>query len=82
MPILDEIREDSVIGRARKAGIEEGLQQGLQRGELTLLRRLIEKRFGPVPTWAEDRLAAKSAADLEELGLRLLDAPSLDDLLK
>jgi Domain of unknown function (DUF4351) len=78
MPILDEIREDSVIGRARKAGIEEGLQ----RGELILLRRQIEKRFGAVPKWAEDRLAAKSAADLEELGLRLLDAPSLDDLLK
>ncbi|MGI8989175.1 MAG: DUF4351 domain-containing protein [Bryobacteraceae bacterium] len=56
------------------------MRQGVQQGELTLLRRQIEKRFGAVPAWAEERLSSRPA-DLETLGVRLLDAKSLEDLL-
>jgi len=48
--------------------------------ELTLLRRLIEERFGPIPQWAEDRLATRSAAELEELGVRVLKAKTIEEL--
>jgi hypothetical protein len=74
MPIFIDITKNKVLGREYK--------RGLQEGELTLLRRLIEKRFGPLPTWAEERLAAKTTVELEELSLRVLDAQSVDDLLK
>jgi hypothetical protein len=43
---------------------------------------MIEKRFGKLPEWAEVRLASRTTAELEELGVRTLDAPSLQDLLK
>ena len=70
MPILNDILDNKVLGREFK------------RGELTVLRRLIEKRFGAIPTWAEERLTGRSAADLEELSVRALDAQSIEDLLK
>jgi len=46
------------------------------------LRRQIEKRFGPLPPSLEESLAAKTVAEIEDFGLRILDAQSLDDLLK
>src|SRR6266571_4451826 len=70
MPILNDLLDNKVLGREFK------------RGELTVLRRLIEKRFGAIPSWAEERLADRSAADLEELSVRVLDAQSIEDLLK
>jgi len=49
---------------------------------LAILRRQIEKRFGSVPNWAEERLEKLSAKELEEVSVRLLDAKSLENLLK
>jgi hypothetical protein len=74
MPIFGDILDNKVLGREFKRGLREG--------ELTVLRRLIEKRFGAIPTWAEERLTGRSAADLEELSVRVLDAESIEDLLK
>ena len=74
MPILGDILDNKVLGREYK--------RGLQEGELTILRRLIEKRFGVIPIWAEERLTDRSAADLEDLSVRALDAKSIEDLLK
>jgi hypothetical protein len=47
-----------------------------------VLRRLIEKRFGAIPEWAQERLASRSTKELEDLSERLLDAGSLKELLK
>ena len=74
MPILNDILDNKVLGREYK--------RGLQDGELTVLRRLIEKRFGALPNWAEERLGGRSTTELEELSIRVLDARSLEDLLK
>ena len=74
MPILGDTLDNKVLGREFKRGVQEG--------ELTVLRRQIEKRFGAIPSWADERLAGRSAADLEELSVRVLDAQSIEDLLK
>jgi uncharacterized BrkB/YihY/UPF0761 family membrane protein len=70
MPTLNDILESNVLGCEFK------------RGELTVLRRLIEKHLGAIPNWAEDRLAGLTTAELEELSVRVLDAQSLEQLLK
>ena len=88
MPILNI--ENKVLGRefkrgleeGKQLGLEEGKQQGREEGELKVLRRQIEKRFGPLPDWAEKRLASRSASELEELSIRVLDAETLEELLK
>jgi hypothetical protein len=46
-----------------------------------LLMRLLERRFGALPDWAKERIAAADSVALEEWGLRVLDAGSLDDVL-
>jgi len=53
MPIFNDIMDHKVLGReykrGRAAGIEDGRRDGIQQGELRVLRRLLEKRLGPVP---------------------------------
>jgi hypothetical protein len=74
MPLEIDILENKVLGREFK--------RGRQDGELTIIRRQIAKRFGELPAWAEERLAALTAPELEELSIRVLDAQSLEELLK
>jgi phage terminase Nu1 subunit (DNA packaging protein) len=70
MQILNDIVDHKVLGREYK------------KGELVVLRRQIEKRFGGIPAWVEERLAGLSARELEDLRVRVLDATSLEDLLR
>lgn len=49
MPILNDVLDHKVLGREFK------------KGQLTVLRLQIEKRFGALPKWAEDRLGQLSA---------------------
>jgi predicted transposase YdaD len=72
MPILNDIMDHKVFGPL--------IRQGEQKGELTILRRLLNKRFGDIPAWIDDRLTNLSTTELEDLSLRLLDAKSIDEL--
>ena len=78
MPIQINILENEVLGPV----FQKGLQEGRQEGELTILRRQIEKRFGALPGWASEKLAALPASELEELSERVLDAKSVEELLR
>jgi len=78
MPILNDILDHEVLGREYKRGRQEGRQEG----ELNLLRRLLVKRFGPIPAWAEERLARCQVEEIEHLGERLTDVGSLEELLR
>lgn len=82
MPILTSILEHDVIGPEYNRGVHEGVQQGKLQGELKMLHRLIEKRFGQLPDWAAAKLAGRTTTELEDLSVRVLDAPSLEDLLQ
>jgi len=62
-------------------GEQRAEQKGRHEGEAALLRRQLERRFGVLPDWARDRIAAADTAALEDWGLRVLDAGSLDDAL-
>src|SRR2546423_3487211 len=61
MPIIGDLRDHEVIGREYRKGVEEGRQVG----ELAVLRRQIEKRFGPLSDSNAQRLASRSADELE-----------------
>ena len=73
MPITVNILENKVLGREFKRGFREG--------HLRIIRPLIEKRFGPIPPWVEERLSNLSMDEIDALVYRLLDAPTLQDLL-
>jgi hypothetical protein len=78
MPVFIDIMENTVLGPPFKKGLEEGRREG----DLTILRRLILKRFGAIPTWAEEQLTSRPTAELEDLSVRVLDARSIEELLK
>ena len=73
MPLLDDILDNKVLGREFRRGMEQG--------ELTLLLRQIERRFGSVPATLRERLTAMSGPEIEAVAFRLLDARNLNDLL-
>jgi Domain of unknown function (DUF4351) len=76
MPITEHIRDHDLLGPVYK----RGFQEGFDRGVLVMVRRLIEARFGSIPSWAEERLAHLSTTQLEDLGFRLLDVNTLEEL--
>ena len=78
MPIDVDIREHEVLGPM----FREERQEGRQEGELTILRRLIEKRFDGLPSWAAEKLESLSVSELEDLSVRVLDAKSVEELLR
>lgn len=61
---------------------EEGRQEGQIEGERALVHRLLERRFGELPAWAEQHIAVADVATLEQWGLRLLDATSLEEVFR
>ena len=92
MPILNDIMDHRVLGPAIRKGLEQGREEGKQEGRkegrqegrkeeaLAFIRRLITKRFGPLPIALENRLSQLTTAELEDLGERFVDATSLADL--
>ncbi|MBF0341563.1 MAG: Rpn family recombination-promoting nuclease/putative transposase [Magnetococcales bacterium] len=61
-------------------GRQEGRQEGEQTGEAKMLTRQLQRRFGNVPTWASEKITKADLSSLEEWGLRVLDARSLDEV--
>ena len=92
-----DLMENKVLGPVIQKGLDEalerGVDQGLQRGRQAgrqagrvegasrILRRLLEKRFGPLPPWAGAKLASASEETLEAWTLRLDDATQLENIL-
>jgi predicted transposase YdaD len=69
------------LEQGREQGIEQGREQGLREGEAQLLHRLLRRRFGELPDWAESRLRAASPEQLERWAERVLEVQSLELLL-
>lgn len=61
--------------------IADAAARAAEDAERLMVRRLVEKRFGPLAETAASRLNDMSLSQIEELSLRLLDAVSLDELL-
>ena len=62
-------------------GLSQGLSQGQQQGQIRMLQKLLSKRFGAVPIWAEKRIVSAQPEQLEDWSLRVLDGKSLEEVL-
>jgi hypothetical protein len=56
-------------------------EEGMREGQIALLQTQLEARFGPLPDWALARLKESTAAEIERWCLRILNQPSLQDVL-
>lgn len=66
--------------KGKEEGIRVGVQKGILRGKAALLKHLLVRRFGELPSWAEERLEAAEAMQLERWSDRILDAACLADV--
>ncbi len=78
-PLVD-VTEGPIFGPIYRKGVAEGEQKGRQEGERILVRRLLEKRFGSLPPEILQRLEQANEAELEQIGLRLISAASMQDV--
>ena len=76
MGLEAEIRDNPIINYYFK----EGRQEGRQEGGVNLLRKLLSKRFGKLPEWVTEYLKKATTSELEQAGLRLLEASSLEEV--
>lgn len=64
----------------KRQGLEQGRQEGLQQGEMVLLLRQMERRFGPLDEPIRQRLRVADAETLLQWGERVLTAATLEDV--
>jgi hypothetical protein len=57
-------------------------ERWVQQGEAQVLRRLLTRRFGPLPEWAEERLTHAELPQLETWADRVLDAKTLEEVFE
>jgi len=79
--IFEEGRQEG-HQEGHQEGRQEGHQEGQIEGERVLVRRQLARRFGVLPAWAEQHIAAADTTALEQWGLRLLDATSLEEVFR
>lgn len=68
---------DPVFARLSR---QEGQREGVLEGKRQVLRAQLGRRFGELPAWASERLAAAEPGALERWSLQLLDAARLEDV--
>ncbi len=61
-------------------GMQQGVQQGVQQGEATILKRLLQHRFGEISFMYTQRIDAADAETLLSWSEKVLDAKTLDDV--
>ena len=76
--------EGRVEGRleGRLEGRVEGREEGRADEAARFVIHLLERRFGPLPGWARDRVRAMPAETLENAVDRVLEAQTLDEALE
>ena len=62
-------------------GKAEGKAEGIAEGEHKILSHLLELKFGKLTPEIAKRLQALAEHELEQIGERLLNAKSIDDVL-
>lgn len=58
----------------------EGEQKGLEKGELAIVLRVLQRRFGPLPETLRERLGQLERARIEALSDLMLDLTGVEDL--
>ncbi|MEZ5671920.1 MAG: DUF4351 domain-containing protein [Thiotrichaceae bacterium] len=86
MPISIDLEKNPIFAeifeRYTMLGEQRGIQLGEQRGEITVLRRQLQRRFGELPQWVHARLEHASSQELEQWSLQIFDASSLGNVFK
>jgi hypothetical protein len=73
-------RQEGILA-GRQEGRQEGMQAGRQEGEATMLCRQLTRRFRPLSEEERARIMTATSDQLEDWGLRVFDASSIEEVL-
>lgn len=73
-----DIVRPSIFERVEQRALQAAQLEGQMLGQVSVLRRQLTRRFGPLPDWAEQRLSQADEASLLQWTDRVLDAVSLE----
>ena len=76
--LRESIMQESVIYQDI---MKQGVEQGVQQGQASLILRLLKRRIGQIESREETRITELSVEQLEALGDALLDFSSREDLI-
>ena len=82
VPITVDLEENPLFVEIFERYTQRGEQRGEQRANITMLSRLLKKRFGELPNWVNVRLEQATAPELERWSLTFLDVTRLEDVFK
>lgn len=71
---------ERLLEQGKQQGLHQGKHQGMQQGEVTVLSRLLVRRFGTLTPEIEQRLQQADTKELERWAENILDAETLDDI--
>jgi len=85
LPLISELvlfGEQEAEARGQKKGERQGEKRGKREEARKLLSIMLEHRFGVLPGWAKDKIAAADLRTLEQWSVRLLKAQTLEEAVK
>lgn len=81
---IEEERQMTYVNTIERVALrrerQEGLKEGLQKGVAEVLTALVTQKFGPLPDWAQARMAEADEATLNRWTLKILDAKRIEDV--
>jgi predicted transposase YdaD len=72
--------EEKGLEKGREEGIEIGLEKGREKGKLSIIKRLLFKKFGMLPDEISHRIDTLDETMLDEISVAILDMQQVDDL--
>jgi predicted transposase YdaD len=82
---LEQLRESSfyqyILEEGRKEGRQQVREEARCEGAKSVLRLLLEQRFGELPDWASEKIEAAGLETLEKWCTLIIGAASLEDVL-
>jgi len=66
----------------REEGMEKGMEKGMTHEAAHLLSLQLELKYGPLPQWTQEKIASADKVTLENWGLRLITADTLDKVFE
>lgn len=81
---VEEIKAESEVrgkAKGKAEGEIKGEIKGKIEGKIELLKRIVIRRFGPLPYWANERIESANMERLESWVEMIFEAQSIDELL-
>jgi hypothetical protein len=58
----------------------EGREKGREEGETTLLIKMLELKYAPLPSWVQQKIAQADANAIEQWAAKLLNVQTLEEV--